>query len=215
MPTDITGGGGFAGIPTRELYESFEEGDLRRQATVIAPGEEHPDEMIDISMYDGVDINTCGTVEAPWTGGDPEARTGYWGIKSWRDPGIDGWGRAILFGGQGHIWIRYGEVLLSLSEAAFRVGDVDKAQAAFDRVRNRAWGGTAPAKTVSIDNILQEYRHELGGEFSLWPALRRSGEAARYMSEVHGVNIPAGHELVPLPNSELGINPNLTQNTGY
>jgi len=215
MPTDITGGGGFAGIPTQELYDSFEEGDLRRQATVIAPGEEHPDPAIDISMYDGVDINTCGTVAEPWTGGDPEARTGYWGIKSWRDPNIDGWGRAILFGGQGHIWIRYGEVLLSLSEAAFRTGDVNKAQAAFDRVRNRAWGGTAPPKTVSIDNILQEYRHELGGEFSLWPVLRRSGEASRYMSEVHGVTVPTGRELVPISNSELDINPNLTQNAGY
>ena len=68
MPTDITGGGGFTGIPTRELYEAYQPGDTRRAATVLAPGEEHPDPLIDISMYDGIDINTVGTVAEPWTG---------------------------------------------------------------------------------------------------------------------------------------------------
>jgi len=217
MPTDITGGGGFAGIPTQELYDSFEPGDLRRPATVIAPGEEHPDPLINISMYDGVDINTAGTVADPWTGaaaGEPEdpARTGYWGIKHWRDPNITGWGRDQLFGGQGHIWIRYGEVLLSLAESAFKAGQTDKAQAAFDRVRDRAWGGTAPAKAISMDNILQEYRHELAGEFSLWPLIRRSGEATKYIQDTYGVTIPAGSELVPIPNSQLSANPNLSPN---
>jgi len=221
MPTDITGGGGFAGIPRKELYDSFEPGDLRRQATVIGPGEEHPDPLINISMYDGVDINTCGTIADPWTGapvGEAESpqRTGYWGIKSWRDPNIDGWGRARLFGGQGHIWIRYGEVLLSLAEAYHKEGNDGKAMENVMRIRNRAWGGTAPVPTgAMMDIILEEYRHELGGEFSLWPVIRRSGEATRYIEERYGQTIPAGHELVPLPNSELSINPNLEQNPGY
>ena len=215
MPTDITGGGGFAGIPQKELYDSFESGDLRRAATVIAPGEEHTDPLIDINMYDGIDINTVGTVDNPWTGNSPDQRTGYWGIKSWRDPSITGWGTAVLFGGQGHIWIRYGEVLLSLSEAALKSGQTAKAQAAFDRVRNRAWGGTAPSKTVSMDNILQEYRHELAGEFSLWPVIRRSGEAAKFINDNYGLTLPSGRDLVPIPNVVLGTNPELMQNPGY
>lgn len=215
MPTDITGGGGFAGLAREGLYNSFEAGDLRRAATVIAPGETHPDPLINIIDYDGVSINTCGTVANPWTGGNPTDRTGYWGIKSWRDPSIEGWGRSVIFGGQNHIWIRYGEVLLSLAEAAFKDGQVGKAQMAMDRVRNRAWGGTAPAKTVSVDNILEEYRHELGGEFSLWLLLRRSGEATNYIQSRFGKTIPMGHELMPIPNSEIGINPNLVQNPGY
>ncbi|MDO5988064.1 RagB/SusD family nutrient uptake outer membrane protein [Flavivirga amylovorans] len=215
MPTDITGGGGFAGLPRKDLYDSFEAGDLRRQATVLAPGEEHPDPLINIIDYDGVDINTVGTVAEPWTGNNPADRTGYWGVKGWRDPTIQGWGKAVIFGGQNHIWIRYGEVLLSLAESALKDGQTAKAQAAFDRVRNRAWGGTAPAKTVSMDNILDEYRHEIGGEFSLWPVIRRSGEATSYMQRVKGVTIPSGHELLPLPNNALAINENLKQNDGY
>ncbi len=219
MPTDITGGGGFAGIPRKQYYDSFEPGDLRRTATVIGPGEEHPDPLIDILDYDGVDINTCGTVDDPWTGATPddfERRSGYWGIKSWRDPNIDGWGKAVLFGPQNHIWIRYGEIILSLAEAYHKNGNDAKAMENVMKIRNRAWGGTAPVPTGNMmDIILEEYRHELGGEFSLWLLIRRSGEATRYIQERFNQTIPAGHELVPIPNSALTTNPNLEQNPGY
>ncbi len=212
MPTDITGGGGFTGIPSKELYDAFEPGDTRRAATVIGPGEEHPDPLIDIIDYDGVDINTVGTVAEPWTGGSPETRSGYWAIKSWRDPNIDGWGRSVLFGGQGHIWMRYGGALLSLAEAALRDGQTAKAQAAFDRVRNRAWGGSAPAKTITIDALLQEYRLELAGEFSTWGVIRRSGEATKFIKDNYGIDVPPGREIYPIPSSQISANPNLVQN---
>lgn len=220
MPTDITGGGGFTGIPSKELYDAYEDGDTRRMATVLAPGEEHPDPLIDINMYDGVEINTVGTVDDPWTGaapGEPEldSRSGYWAVKSWRDPDIEGWGRTILFGGQGHIWMRYGGALLSLSEAALKDGQTAKAQAAFDRVRNRAWGGTAPAKTVTMDALLQEYRLELAGEFSLWGLIRRSGEAIQFVKDNYDLDMPPGRDLYPIPSSQLSANPNLVQNSGY
>ncbi len=212
MPTDITGGGGFHGIPSKELYDAYEPGDTRRAATVLAPGEEHPDPLIDIINYDGVNINTVGTVANPWTGGSPDTRSGYWAVKSWRDPDIEGWGRSILFGGQGHIWFRYGGALLSLAEAALKDGQTAKAQAAFDRVRNRAWGGAAPAKTVDMDAILQEYRLELAGEFCTWGVIRRSGEAAKFIMDNYGATIPGGREVYPIPSAELSANPNLVQN---
>jgi len=215
MPTDITGGGGFTGIPSKELYDAYEDGDTRRAATVIAPGEEHTDPLIDIIDYDGVDINTVGTVAEPWTGGSPDTRSGYWAIKSWRDPAIEGWGRSILFGGQGHIWMRYGTALLSLSEAALKDGNTAKAQAAFDRVRNRAWGGTAPAKTVTMDAILQEYRLETAGEFCTWGLIRRSGEAIKFVKDNYGLDMPTGRDLYPIPSSQLSSNPNLVQNPAY
>jgi len=215
MPTDITGGGGFTGIPSKELYDAYEAGDTRRAATVIAPGEEHTDPLIDIINYDGVDINTIGTVADPWVGGSPDTRSGYWAIKSWRDPEIEGWGRNILFGGQGHIWMRYGTALLSLSEAALKDGNTAKAQAAFDRVRNRAWGGTAPAKTVTMDALLQEYRLETAGEFCTWGLIRRSGEATKFIQDNYGLTMPVERQLYPIPSSQLSANPNLVQNPGY
>ncbi|WP_298505156.1 RagB/SusD family nutrient uptake outer membrane protein [uncultured Maribacter sp.] len=238
MPTDITGGGGFTGIPSKELYDAYEPGDMRRIATVTAPGEEHPDPLIDISQYeikiptgeldadgepiyltddngDFIYINTVGTVEEPWTGGSPNTRSGYWGVKSWRDPSIMGWGSPVIFGGQGHIWMRYGGVLLSLAEAALKDGQTAKAQAAFDRVRNRAWGGTAPAKTVDMDGILKEYRLELAGEFSLWGVIRRSGEATKFIKDNYGLDMPVEKQIYPIPSSQISANPNLVQNPGY
>ncbi len=215
MPTDITGGGGFTGIPTKELYDAYEPGDTRRAATVIAPGEEHTDPLINIIDYDGIDINTVGTVDAPWTGGSPDTRSGYWAIKSWRDPKIKGWGSPVLFGGQGHIWLRYGGALLSLAEAALKDGQMAKAQAAFDRVRNRAWAGTAPVKTVTMDDILQEYRLELAGEFSLWGVIRRSGEAIKFVKDNYDLDMPPGRDVYPIPSSALSANPNLIQSSAY
>ncbi len=212
MPAEIgPGGGAFEGIPRKELYDSFEDGDLRKLATVVGPGDEHPDPIINLEDYERVDINTVGTIAEPWVDNQPTRLTGYYGVKTWRDPSINGWGGSVLFGAQNSIWIRYGEVLLSLAESALRSGQNGKAQVAFDRIRNRAWGGTAPAKTVTIDNILDEYRYELSGEFSLWPVIRRSGEAASYLQRIwpdRGA-VPASYELVPIPTSQITANPNL------
>src|SRR5690606_11615790 len=72
MPAEINGGC-YGGLPTAALYNSFEAGDLRRDYTIIAPGAEHPDPLINISDYPNVQanyggINTAGTVAEPWYG---------------------------------------------------------------------------------------------------------------------------------------------------
>lgn len=215
MPNEI-GGGGFGGLPTEALFNSFEDGDLRRNATVIGPGEEHPDPSIDISTYErgsnsGLDtpLNTVGTVAEPWTNG---GRTGFFGIKQWRDPSPTGWGGPRIFGGSNHIWLRYGEVLLSLAEAAHKSGDDSKAMATIMRVRNRAWGGTAPVPTGSMmDIIFDEYRHEIGGEFSLWPVLRRTGDASGYLFRKFGISTTEEGVILPIPRNQIDINPQLLE----
>lgn len=221
MPNEINGGC-YGGIPTEALYESFEPGDLRRDYTIIPPGGEHPDPLINISDYPNVQanyggINTCGTVDEPWLGTDGSVgRTGYYGVKTWRNPLISGWNGPNIFGGQNHIWLRYGEVLISLAEAYHKSGDDGMAMQTLMRVRNRAWGGSAPTPTGDMmDIILQEYRHELGGEFSLWLCLRRTGEVDSYMQDVFGITIPPGRDLLPIPRTQIDVNPNLEQNPGY
>tara|TARA_R110002049_G_scaffold61453_5_gene163712 strand:+ start:11118 stop:12674 length:1557 start_codon:yes stop_codon:yes gene_type:complete len=220
MPSEINGGS-YGGIPTEALYNSFESGDLRRDYTIIAPGSEHPDSLINISDYPNIianfgGINTAGTKEEPWLGTDGSVgRTGYYAVKTWRNPLISGWNGPNIFGGQNHIWLRYGEVLISLAEAQFKSG-VGDPMATIMRVRNRAWGGSAPMPTGDMkDIIFQEYRHELGGEFSLWPCLRRTGEVESYMLNEFGITIPAGRDLLPIPRIQIDVNPNLEQNPGY
>jgi len=218
MPQEINGGG-YGGYPTEELYESFEPGDERRDATIIPPGGEHPDPSIDIINYANVDINTAGTVDNPWYGNDgnsgpPEGRTGYYGVKTWRNPVVEGWNGPDLFGGENQIWLRYGEVLLSLAEAYHKSGNDTEAMNNIMKVRNRA-GLTSEPPGPIMDAILNEYRHEIGGEFSLWPVLRRSGDHIEYIQNTFGVTIPPGRDLLPIPRIEIDINPNLEQNDAY
>ena len=53
--------------------------------------------------------------------------------------------QAHIFGDQNQILMRYAEVLLSRAECKVRTGDVPGAMADLKLVRDRAWGGTAPA----------------------------------------------------------------------
>ncbi|WP_339727670.1 RagB/SusD family nutrient uptake outer membrane protein [Maribacter stanieri] len=220
MPSEINGGS-YGGIPTVALYDSFEAGDLRRDFTIIAPGEEHPDPLINISDYPNIQanyggMNTLGSKEQPWLGNDGSVgRTGYYAVKTWRNPLISGWNGPNIFSGQNHIWLRYGEVLISLAEAQLKSGNGNP-MSTIMRVRNRAWGGLAPVPTGDMmDIIFDEYRHELGGEFSLWLCLRRTGEVGDYMLNEFGITIPTGRDLLPIPRIQIDINPNLEQNPGY
>ena len=219
MPNEIANGGGYTAA-TKVLYDSFEEGDERKRATIIGPGETHPDPLINIADYPNVQenfggINTCGTVENPWLGTDGlQGRQGYYDVKAWRNPNVDGWSGPNIFGGQNLIFLRYGEILLSLAESYHRIGNDAKAMEYVMKIRNRAGLTTTPTGDM-LDIIMQEYRHEISGEFSLWWVLRRTGAHERYLKENFGVTIPAGRDLMPIPQEQIDINPNLTQNPGY
>jgi hypothetical protein len=238
MPEEITGLGFESASPN--LYASFEDGDTRKLATVIGPGDEHPSPAIQIKNYsrvkqgfaagdpryigtDGKIINTAGTVAKPWIGSDPsELRSGYFNVKTWRDPLVVN-GNDSLFGDQGVIMLRLGEVLVSKAEAQFKSGDAGGAMATIQQIRDRAWGKLEnpavvvppPVETDMEKIILDEYRHEINGEMSLWFDLRRSGKLVEYLNDKHNFTVPQGRDLMPIPASALSTNPTLVQNPGY
>ena len=96
--------------------------------------------------------------------------------------------------------------------------------------------------TDPLQMVLSEYRHELTAEYSLMYNLRRAGPGvaeafikANYNTDnsvlpkpypygptadgkLHGVwftSLPTGHDILPIPQAAIGLNPNLTQNPGY
>jgi tetratricopeptide (TPR) repeat protein len=218
MPNEINGGGYAAA--SKKYYDSFEAGDLRKIASVIGPGDEHPDPLIKISNYPKIKnnyggMNTCGTIAKPWTGADGlPGRQGYYNLKTWRNPDTDGWGGPKIFSGANIIIMRYGEVIVSLAEAYHKSGNDVKAMEKIMEIRKRAGLLTPPTGKI-IDIILAEYRHELSGEYSLWGLLRRSGEHVRYIKEEYNVVIPPGKDLMPIPQVQIDLNKNLKQNPGY
>ena len=248
MPEEVSNFGYDYG--NKGLYDGFQAGDVRKAATIIGPGDINPSPAIiakgGIKSYplviagfasadpaikakytgtDGKIINTCGTVARPWIGTDNTIpRSGYYCEKMWRDPTLDGnSGNSTIFGAQNQILLRYGEILLSKAECQARTGDNAGALATLKIIRDRAFGGTAPAAFVSegkvitdpLQMVYHEYRHELTGEYSTFYDLRRAGVATSFIKDVYNITIPAGHELYPIPQYEIGLNPNLAQNPGY
>lgn len=220
MPWEISNGGSYS-AGTKEFYDSFEAGDDRKLATILGPGDENPDPVININEYVNVffnydGINTVGTVENPWKGNDglEGERTGYYMEKSWRNPNVKGWGSAQLFGDNNIILLRYGQIMISLAECYHKSGNDAMAMQYINRIRNRANLTNQPTGDM-MTIILDEYRHELSGEFSLWFLYRRSGNASSYLNEKFGVTVPQGHELMPIPQQQIDANPNLIQNSGY
>jgi len=171
-PQEISGFGYDYANPG--LWYSYQAGDLRKQATILGPGDQNMSPDI-IAKWGGIQgyavvqanyqsnptvysdgnghpINTCGTIAHPWYGTDGTPRSGYYDAKKWRDPTLTGAnGSGAIFGGQNQIMMRYAEVLLDRAECKIRTGDVTGGLADIQTVRNRAWGGTAP--TVMQDGL--------------------------------------------------------------
>lgn len=176
---------------------------------------------------DGKIINTVGKTGDLWKGDQPgQPRSGYYGAKFWRDPHVTGntpgfgsdSSKTIIFGDQNVNMLRLGEIYLSLAEAQSKSGDQGGADASLAMIRNRAWGGAAPPSAFGPDFMqimLNEYRHELSGDMSLWYNLRRTGLQITYIKNTFGLDIPAGHDLLPIPQSAIAVNPTLKQNPNY
>ncbi|MDB2702675.1 RagB/SusD family nutrient uptake outer membrane protein [Flavobacteriaceae bacterium] len=107
---------------------------------------------------------------------------------------------------------RYADVLLMLAEA---IGESDEAYGYINQVRNRA--GLAPIDATTpgtfVDKLLHERRVEMAFENHRWPDLLRMNKAESVMA-AQGKNIK-GRLLYAIPQRELDLNSNFSQNSGY
>ena len=106
--------------------------------------------------------------------------------------------------------IRLGEVILIRAEALAQLGRVPEAIAEYNRLRVRA-GVAADATTLTqaqaLAAIARERRLELAFEGDRWPDMVRTGTGL--------ASLPPAQRLLPIPQSELDVAKNLTQNPGY
>lgn len=234
-PEEITQQGYDYGNPA--LWLSYQAGDKRKLLTIVGPGDTLASPGIiknwgGIKGYipvkegfaagnakykadNGTILNTVGTLTRPWYGND-QGRSGYYCSKKWRDFNLTGgYGPQKIFGDQNQIMMRYAEVILSRAECKVRTGDVAGAMADLKLVRDRAWGGTAPAVmadganydgtpgqpiTDPLQMVMSEYRHELTGEYSLFFILCRVGtdEAIAFIKKANGT-VDGSYEPVVNP----------------
>lgn len=111
-------------------------------------------------------------------------------------------------------WVvfRYADVLLMLAEA---LGEGNEAYGLINQVRTRAGLGSIDANTPGSfsEKLLQERRVELAFENHRWADLLRFGVAESVMS-AQGKSTN-GRLLFAIPQRELDLNSNFSQNSGY
>jgi hypothetical protein len=108
--------------------------------------------------------------------------------------------------------IRYADVLLMLAES---LGESDEAYSLINQVRTRAGLASIDSSTPGsfTDKLLQERRVELAFENHRWFDLLRFNKAEAAISAT-GKSIN-GRLLFAIPQRELDLNSNFTQNPGY
>ena len=92
-----------------------------------------------------------------------------------------------------------------------------KAEAANDLValnvvRNRAGLSNATSAVQAV--VLKERRYELAFEMDRWYDLKRTGTLVTNPNLI-AKGIQPFNVLLPIPQAERDVNPNLTQNAGY
>lgn len=198
-------------VPTQELVDSYEPGDLRLAASIaIAEGTQEGDIFTTESVISPVDY-------APSPG-----KVYYYFIKKFLHPPYsvewntdDNWPV-----------YRYSGALLLLAESLVQQGKSSEALPYINQVRTRA--GLAPLSSVTLEDIANEMRHELAFENHRWTDLIRHGKAIEVLNakgvrlkELYGWLLPVSFNVTEerliyaIPDREILINNNLTQNPGY
>lgn len=108
-------------------------------------------------------------------------------------------------------YVTYPEIVLTASEACLNLGEINQALDYLNQVR-QSNGKQAIASTEEAaikQALLDEIKDGLGKDGLWFSTLKRNGNA----EEILG--IPAYRTLIPIPQQEIILNANMTQNPGY
>ncbi len=197
--------------PTQNLIDAFEKGtdweDPRISSTIWRPGDTIINNNDEIDIIDSVDT-----------------KTGYQFKKYTPDmydlPSTSAAPKNVVM-------FRYADVLLCAAEAAWYSGNEAEARKYVNMIRERArtdeWGiyhsQALPDISSSGEQLLKDIWHErrveLAGECHRFYDLVRQDRVGEVMRALGKDFVDGKHELMPVPSSEISLNPNLTQNNGY
>lgn len=181
-------------LPTQELVDEFESGDLRYEPTIL-------------------DIEKFAAENDGVTYVEGYNHTGYYNHKYIPRQGEQQLGDSRLTSNKNYRAIRYSDVLLLAAEANAQVGNDAKAQGYLNQVRDRAGlAAVTSSGATLLEDIYHERRVELAGEGHRFFDLVRTGRAA---AEIDGF-VAGKHEVFPIPRIEIELAGNVwEQNPGY
>jgi hypothetical protein len=208
LASNVTHLGYNANHPRSAFVNSYAEGDVRKSATILAPGDtlwlrqwkEGADEFYvhngDLGRYPNI-VGSEGYIVKKWLYGYTDERES--------SPVNE------------HVF-RYAEVLLMKAEALNEMGRTEDAYEPLNKVRNRAGlPDLQPglSKEEFREAVFEERKIELAYEKKRWFDGVRSGMLMDWVLADRNVPIQRHHYLLPVPTEILDLNPNLTQNFGY
>ncbi len=121
-------------------------------------------------------------------------------------------------------YIRYAEVLLMYAESLNATGKTTQAYTYVDQVRRRAGLPTLTSARPGLtqDQFLAQLKHErvteLSGEGQRWNDLARWGDLGPQLASrdpAFSIFVKGKNELLPIPQLDRDLNPNLLQNPNY
>ncbi len=196
--TDVQGprgtpdlGWGF-NTPSLNLVNSYEEGDLRKEATIL---------FVPSTLWDGF--------EAPTTWNNPR-----YNYKAYQSSIAEPWNGNKAETAKNLRLLKYSDVLLIRAEAAFQMGMTSEAEDIINELRLRA--GLEEISGITIQQVYNERRWEMAMEHERWFDLVRTGQAQTAMAADGKTFIPGTHELFPIPEPQITASGGrLIQNNGY
>jgi hypothetical protein len=201
MLQTTTGMWGF-GVPTQDLWDAFEDGDPRRDASMVREG---GDDLMQTSNGRWVpySFDKCITKIYPtkWEASSAE----------FKDAGAPWHGAP-----QNIRLIRISEVYLNAAEAAFMLGQTDKALEYVNKVRERArmcgtTGVPAALTSITLDDIMNERRIEFSSEGKRFYDIVRWGIADDLLNAKPTIDgfprefVVGKHEFHPVPQREVTL----------
>jgi hypothetical protein len=223
-----TPGNGWGSItPTDQLANSFYMTDGLPIDESPLFDENNPYENRDPRMFGNLFVPGVSTWRGETYNESLSGFSPFYAVKKWVDPnaiiGEDG----CSCNETNFILLRYADILLIYAEATNELsGPTAEVYDAVNQVRARAGMPDFPAG-LSQDEMREEIKHERHVEFP-WEGTRyfdliRWGDAADVVTTVtlFGESLDdrlfeaPKHNLLPIPQNEIDLNPNLTQNQGY
>lgn len=185
------------------VWSSYEEGDLRRDKTLMIGQQYSAKDGSVVNMDNGEPLNYTEDIANYENALQNEGAR----LDKYEWSASDAWERDNDW-----VLMRYAEVLMMEAEANFRLGYSQAALDLVNKVRSRA--GLAALSDLSADQLDQEWLHEFAFEglrrtvnirfgtwFNAW--WNKDAEADQHTG------------IYPIPQEERAKNPNLTQNPGY
>lgn len=215
--------GGWNGFSTlSEFYDKFQASDERRGMYFTYPaGLPNPGNRQNIGFLIGQQYNL--TTDAPLLDrkGNPLAFTREVALRETGNnlevTGIRPYKYAYDYphkdAQNNNDWVifRYADVLLMKAEALLRTGNAAGALVIVNQIRVKR--SAAPLASVDLDELYDERGRELW-----WEGWRRNDQIrfGTWLQAWHDKPATTATQLLfPIPNGQLSVNPNLTQNPGY